>query len=62
MGRLLLRLLLGVRPAAPEPARVHGGERELCAGPDLGAQSSAIAKLSRTDAERLLGTPLKVLR
>jgi hypothetical protein len=61
LKRLVLRMLLGKRPVAPAPI-VHRGERELCAGPDLGAPSSPIAKLSREDAELLLGIPVRILR
>ncbi len=60
LKRLVLRLILGAQPAAPVPI-VHRGERELFAGPDLGAPSSPIAKLSTADAERLLGIPVRIL-
>ncbi|MEE7505207.1 hypothetical protein MMR14E_19225 [Methylobacterium mesophilicum] len=61
LKRLVLRWLFRAQPAAPAPI-VHRGERELTTGPDLGAPSSPIAKLSREDAELMLGIPVKVLR
>ncbi|MET3483131.1 hypothetical protein [Methylobacterium sp. 1973] len=54
MGRLLLRLLFGRRPAPSAPI-VHRGEREMCAGPDLGAPAGPIAKLSYDEALRCFG-------
>ena len=61
LKRLVLRLVFGARPASPAPI-IHRGERELCSGPDLGAPSSPIVKLSREDAELLLGIPVRVIR
>ncbi|MEE7449406.1 hypothetical protein MRF4_17215 [Methylobacterium radiotolerans] len=61
LKRLVLRWLCRAQPAAPAPI-VHRGEHELTAGPDLGAPSSPVAKLSRADAERLLGIPVRILR
>jgi hypothetical protein len=61
LKRLVLRWVFGARPSTPAPI-VHRGERELCPGPDLGAPSSPIAKLSREDAELLLGIPVRILR
>lgn len=61
LKRLVLRWVFGSQPAAPAPI-VHRGERELTTGPDLGAPSSPIAKLSREDAELLLGIPVRILR
>lgn len=61
LKRLVLSFLFRGRPAAPAPI-VHRGERELCAGPDLGAPAGPIAKLSRQDAELLLGIPVRILR
>ncbi|SFU37306.1 MULTISPECIES: hypothetical protein [unclassified Methylobacterium] len=63
LKRIVLRWLLGTRPARPAPARVHRGEHELSVGAaNLGAPTGPIAKLPRADAERLLGIPVKVLR
>lgn len=61
LKRLVLRWVFGARPAAPVPI-IHRGERELTTGPDLGAPSSPIAKLSREDAELLLGIPVRIIR
>jgi hypothetical protein len=61
LKRLVIRWLCRAEPVAPAPI-VHRGERELCAGPDLGAPASPIAKLSRDDAERLLGIPVRIHR
>lgn len=61
LKRLVLRWLLRDQPAAPAPI-VHRGERELSTGPDLGVPSSPIAKLSREDAEVLLGIPVRIIR
>ncbi|SFV11713.1 MULTISPECIES: hypothetical protein [unclassified Methylobacterium] len=58
LKRLVLRWLLRGQPATPAPI-VHRGERELTSGPDLGAPAGPIAKLSREDAERLLGIPVR---
>lgn len=58
-----LALLLGLRaaPTAPAAPIVHRGEPELCAGTALiGAPASPRAKLSRDEAERLLGIPVRV--
>jgi hypothetical protein len=63
LKRIVLRWLLSTRPAYPVPARVHRGEHELSVGAEnLGTPAGPIAKLSRADAERLLGIPVKVLR
>ncbi|MGU3467579.1 hypothetical protein ACLBXO_22285 [Methylobacterium sp. C33D] len=63
LKRIVLRWLLGTRPASPAPARVHRGEHELSVGAEnLGAPAGSVAKLSRADAKRLLGIPVKVLR
>ncbi|MGU3476411.1 hypothetical protein [Methylobacterium sp. D48H] len=61
LKRLVLRWLFRDQPAAPAPI-VHRGERELCPGPDLGAPRGPIPKLSRADAELLLGIPVRILR
>lgn len=61
LKRLLVRLLFAAAPAEPAPI-VHRGEREITAGPDLGAPSSPVAKLSTADAERLLGIPVRIVR
>ena len=53
--RLLLRWLTGPRPADPASPLVHRDERELCAGPDLGAPSSPPPKLSYDEALRCFG-------
>ena len=56
LKRLALRWLLRCRPAAPAPALiVHRGERELSAGPDLGAPAGPITKLSYDEALRCFG-------
>ncbi|MDP4005078.1 hypothetical protein [Methylobacterium sp. NEAU K] len=56
MKRLLLRWLLGAKPAELEPLVVHRGERELCAGTAfLGAPSTPVAKLSYDEALRCFG-------
>ena len=57
MGRLLIRWLLGARPAsAPVPFTVHRGEREICAGTAfLGAPVSPLAKLSADEAALCFG-------
>jgi hypothetical protein len=63
LKRLVLRWLLSTRPAGPERARVHSGEHELSVGAEnLGAPAGPIPKLSRADAERLLGIPVRILR
>ena len=61
LKRILVRLLLQVEPIEPEPI-VHRGEREITIGPDLGAPSGPIAKLSAAEAERLLGIPVRIIR
>ncbi|ACB27646.1 hypothetical protein [Methylobacterium radiotolerans] len=63
LKRIVLRWLLSTRPTGPAPARVHRGEHELSVGAaNLGAPTGPIAKLSRADAERLLGIPVRILR
>ncbi|MGU3384416.1 hypothetical protein ACLBYG_07910 [Methylobacterium sp. D53M] len=63
LKRIVLRWLLGTRSARPAPARVHRGEHELSVGAEnLGAPAGPIAKLSRADAERLLGIPVRIVR
>lgn len=54
LKRLVLRWLLATRPAAPAPI-IHRGERELSAGPNLGAPAGPIAKLSYDEALRCFG-------
>lgn len=54
LKRLVLRFLLRGQPAAAAPV-VHRGERELTTGPDLGAPSSPIVKLSYNEALRCFG-------
>lgn len=61
MKRLILRWLLRAQSAAPAPI-VHRGEHELTRGANLGAPAGPIPKLSREDAERLLGIPVRILR
>ena len=62
LKRLLVRLLFGAAQSEPAPI-VHRGEREISAGTgDLGVPSSPIAKLSTADAERLLGSPVRIIR
>jgi hypothetical protein len=61
LKRILVRLLFGASPVERAPI-VHRGEREISAGPDLGAPSSPIVKLSTADAERLLGIPVRIIR
>lgn len=62
LKRLVLRWLIRSQPAAPAPP-VHRGERELSVGAEnLGAPAGPIPKLSRADAERLLGIPVGILR
>ncbi|MFB0490203.1 hypothetical protein ABIE45_002789 [Methylobacterium sp. OAE515] len=52
--RLVLKWLFGTQPAAP-PSIVHRGERELCAGPDLGAPAGLVPKLSYDEALACFG-------
>ncbi|WP_345820133.1 hypothetical protein ABC766_29455 [Methylobacterium fujisawaense] len=54
LKRLVLRWLRRSHPAAPAPT-VHRGERELSAGPDLGAPTGPIAKLSYDEALACFG-------
>jgi len=54
LKRILVRLLFGAAPVEPAPI-VHRGEREISVGPDLGAPSSPIAKLSYDEALRCFG-------
>ncbi|MBN4095633.1 hypothetical protein [Methylobacterium sp. OT2] len=54
LKRLVLRWLLRGAPAAAAPI-VHRGERELSAGPDLGAPGGPIPKLSYDEALACFG-------
>lgn len=56
LKRLVLRWVFGAQPVPASPAPiVHRGERELTAGPDLGAPAGPIPKLSYDEALRCFG-------